>query len=366
MKRLVLLGAGHAHLHVLASLVGQGIDNTDITLITPSEHQIYSGMVPGLVAGHYTREQCGVSVAALLDGGRVQWLQRSVTALDADSQVCSLDDGSRLGYDFLSINTGPVHDRARLEASMPGARENALFVRPIDAFVELWPQVCALADQRKLRIALIGGGAAGIELACAIAYRLPHCSVSLISAEQTIASNYTPAVQQRVRRALHEQGIDTLQEKVVAIETGRLKLSGGTYLQCDVPVIAIGAQAAPWLQGSGLALDNEGFIQVDACQRSVSHAHVYAGGDVATRTDRPSVRSGVYAVRAGPALSQNLRAALTGTPAQPHQPPHKTLNLLSCGRRYAIGSWGELSFEGRWVWYLKDRIDRAFIAHYRP
>ena len=365
MKRLVLLGAGHSHLHVLASLVRQSIAEADITLITPSERQIYSGMVPGLIAGHYAPEECAVSVLSLLAGGRVQWLQRSVSALDAKSQVCILDDGSSLGYDFLSVNTGPVHDRARLEASMPGSRENALFVRPIDAFVELWPRVCSLAEQRKLRIALIGGGAAGVELACAVAHRLPHCSVSLISAEPTTVNNYTPAVQHRVHRALRERRIDIIAQKVVRIESGRLQLSGGSYLQCDVPVIAIGAQAAPWLQGSGLALDDEGFIQVDAFQRSVSHANVYAGGDIAARIDRPSVRSGVYAVRAGPALSQNLRAALTGTPARAHQPPQKTLNLLSCGRRYAIGSWGELSFEGRWVWYLKDRIDRAFIARYK-
>lgn len=365
MKRLVLLGAGHAHLHVLATLAGHEEAGVDITLITPSRQLVYSGMVPGLVAGHYAREQCVISVDDLLKGSRLQWLQRSVTGLDANSRMCILDDGSRLGYDHLSINTGPVQDRARLEASMPGSRENALFVRPIDAFVELWPQVCDLAAQRQLRIALIGGGAAGVELACAIAVRLPHCSVSLISAEQTVVSNYVPGVQQRVRKALRACRVDILHDKVVAIEAGRLHLASGSYLQCDVPVIATGAQSAPWLQGSGLALDSDGFVLVDASQRSISHDEVFAAGDVAARTDQASLRSGVYAVRAGPALSRNIQAALKGASASAYTPPQKTLNLLSCGRRYAIGSWGKLSFEGRWVWYLKNRIDRSFIARYR-
>jgi NADH dehydrogenase FAD-containing subunit len=133
-----------------------------------------------------------------------------------------------------------------------------------------------------------------------------------------------------------------------------------------VPLIATGAQAPPWLQRSGLALDAQGFVAVDALQRSTSHPNVFAAGDVSTRQDRTLARSGVYAVRAGPALSNNLRAAVAGQPPKPHQPPQNSLNLISCGDRYAIGAWGNTSFEGRWVWQLKNRIDRQFVARYQP
>lgn len=365
MKRLVLLGAGHAHVHVLANLGHKELAGCDITLVSPWHQQIYSGMVPGLIAGHYTIDDCVIELADLLAGSQVQWLQRSIVALDSDQQVCHLDDGTHLGYDLISINTGPVHDRQRLETSMPGARQNALFVRPIEGFVELWPKVCELAQERNLRVSVIGGGAAGIELACAIAHRLPNCAVTLVSGKDPVANNYSESVQGRVRRALRKRRIDIIQETVAEICAGQLRLAGGAFLRCDVPVLAVGAQAAPWLEGSKLALDDNGFIAVDEFQRSTSHANVFAAGDIASRVDRTGARSGVYAVRAGPALSDNLHAALNGAALQPHRPPAKTLNLLSCGNRYAIGSWGAASAEGRWVWYLKNLIDRRFIARYR-
>jgi NADH dehydrogenase FAD-containing subunit len=128
--------------------------------------------------------------------------------------------------------------------------------------------------------------------------------------------------------------------------------------------LAVGAQAPGWLAGSGLALDDAGFVSVNSFQQSVSHRQVFAVGDVASRLDAPHPRSGVYAVRAGPPLLANLRAALQGLPMQPYQPPVRTLNLISCGDRYAIAAWGPLHVEGRWVWNLKDRIDRGFVARY--
>jgi NADH dehydrogenase FAD-containing subunit len=141
-------------------------------------------------------------------------------------------------------------------------------------------------------------------------------------------------------------------------------LASGARLACDAPLLAIGAQAPAWLAGSGLALDDAGFLAVNACQQSLSHPHVFAAGDVASRLDAPHPRSGVHAVRAGPALLANLRAALQAQPLVPYTPPARTLNLLACGARYAIASWGNWSFEGRWVWHWKDHIDRKFVARY--
>lgn len=364
MKRLLLLGAGHAHVHVLSMLAKHDMAGAEVTLVAPFSSQVYFGMVPGFVAGHHDLAQCVIPLEPLLQGSRVKWLMRSVVGLDAANRCCRLDDGSELSYDLLSVNTGPVHDRQRMDELMPGSRSNALFVRPIEAFVELWPKVCDMGQTRQLRLAVIGGGAAGIELACAVAHRLPQSSVTLISGLTPVASSYSTAVQQRVRQALQRHRITLIQANVTAVDAGNLTLSNGAHLRCDVPLLAAGAQAPRWLQDSGLALDEAGFIQVDACQRSTSHPLVFAVGDVSTRADQAGGRSGVYAVHAGPALFDNLRAVIAGIEAKPYQPPQKTLQLLSCGRRYAIGNWGNLSFEGRWVWYLKDRIDRAFLARF--
>ena len=364
MKHLVLLGAGHAHIHVLSTLARQPLAGVKVTLVAPYPRQLYSGMVPGFVAGYYTLDDCVIPLAPLLKNTGIEWLPRSATALNADAGTLTLDDGSELGYDWLSVNTGPVQDRQKIEQTMPGAREYGLFVRPIEAFGALWPRVTELAKEHALRMVVIGGGAAGIELAMALWHRLPGASVTLVTGGDAVGANYTPAVQQRIARALKQRNIAVLTELAVGIQAGEVTLASGTRLPCDVPLIATGAQAPAWLADSGLALDEHGFMAVDACQRSTSHAHVFAAGDVSTRTDQSLARSGVYAVRAGPALLTNLTAVLAGAPPHPHLPPVNTLNLLSCGNREAIASWGSYSAQGRWVWWLKDWIDRSFIKRY--
>ena len=364
-KHLVLLGAGHAHVHVLSTLAAQPMAGVKITLIAPYPRQMYSGMVPGFVAGHYTLEDCVIPLEPLLKNTGIRWLARSATALDAEAGTVTLDDGTVLPYDWLSVNTGPVQNRLLLEQTMPGAREHGLFVRPIEAFGALWPQVVELAQKRALRVAVIGAGAAGIELAMAMAHRLPTSSVTIVTGNTPVAANYTPAVQVRVLDALKQRNITVLNDLAVGIQSGEVLLTSGARLACDVPVIATGGQAPAWLMGCGLALDDMGFIAVDATQRATRHPNVFAVGDVSTRVDLPLARSGVYAVRAGPALLANLRAVVAGTEPSPHLPPLKTLNLLSCGNTFAIASWGNYSAQGRWVWRLKDWIDRAFMKRYR-
>jgi len=364
-RQLLLLGAGHAHVHVLAALAAQPLVGVRITLVAPFPRQLYSGMVPGFVAGHYTLDDCVIPLEPLVRRSGIRWLQRSVKTLDAKAQTVELDDGSTLHYDWLSVNTGSVQDREKIERDLPGAREHGLFVRPIEAFGALWPKVAEMGAARALRIAVIGAGAAGIELACAVRHRLPTAAVTLVSGAVPAGAAYPEVVQKHIMEALKERRITVLQDVAIEIKANEVRLACGAGLACDVPLIATGAQAPAWLANSGLRLDENGFIAVDEYQRSTNHSQVFAAGDVSTRMDRDLARSGVYAVRAGPALARNLAAAVGARALQPHAPPAYTLNLLSCGDRYAIATWGNYSARGRWVWWLKDWIDRKFVARYR-
>lgn len=362
---LILLGAGHAHVHVLAQLARHPLADTDVTLIAPHPRQLYSGMVPGFVAGHYTLDDCTIPLEPLVKASGVRWLARQVVAMDAHARTVRLDDGSELGYEWLSINTGPVQLREQIEARMPGACEFGLFVRPIEMFGNLWPSVTERGATQALRISVIGAGAAGVELAMAMRHALPVAAVTLITGGGPAASGYAPALQRLVAAALKQRAVTVLCDTAESLGRGELLLGSGARLACDVPVIATGAQAPAWVQGSGLALDAQGFVKVNACLRTISHPNVFAAGDVATRVDRAIPRSGVYAVRAGPALAANLGAATSGAQLLAHQPPQRSLNLLSCGDGHAIASWGTFAAQGRWAWWLKDRIDRGFIARYR-
>lgn len=379
IQKLLLLGAGHAHVQVLAQLAQHRPADLDVTVLTPYPFQTYSGMVPGLIAGRYSPQDCQIPLEPLFKAAGARWVQGRVTALDAAAQTVQVaaaggnkNAPEQLPYTRLSIDTGAIIDRHKLESTIPSAAARALIVRPIEAFAALWPQVLDLAQKQAVSLAVIGAGAAGLELVFAVEQRLrgacpAGASFTLITGGEEPAAHYPQGMRQRVLRRLKVRGITVLREACTGVDKGAVHLSNGASLACDVPILAIGTDAPVWLQGSGLALADSGHLLVNACQQSTSHPNVFAAGDVATRADAPHAKSGVYAVRAGPALAHNLMAAHNSQPLKPWRPPQRTLNLLSCGAGHAIASWGPLHAEGGWVWHWKDRIDRAFMARYcRP
>lgn len=367
-KHLVLLGAGHSHVHVLHGLAQHRVADLNLTVISPYPQQLYSDMVPGFVAGHYALDECVISLEGLLSRCGARYIPSSAVSIDPDAKTVTLANGETVAYDWLSLNTGSVVDREKIEVEMPGAREHALFVRPIEIFGQLWPQVAVMGQGRPIHLAVVGSGAAGLELAMATAHVLngPSCAsgsrVTLVTGGPAPAQNYPASVQRRVLRALWNQQITVLPDACVGVELEEIMLASGARLACDAPLLAVGAQAPTWLADSGLALDTAGFLAINCFQQSTSHPHVFAAGDVASHVDALHPRSGLHAVHAGPPLLINLRAALQDQPLQSYQLPAHTLNLLSCGGRYAIAAWGDISVEGRWVWRWKDHIDRQFVA----
>lgn len=403
-KHLLLVGAGHAHLHVLQMLAQHRPAHLDVTLLTPDAWQTYSGMVPGYVAGRYALDACRIALQPLLRAAGVSWIPGLCTGIDAAQSQVTLQptDSSQkmpqtLRYDLLSLDTGAVFDPLRLAADMPGALEHTLPVRPIDDFIERWqtmveqrqpgrtphyqqpPQTAHThtANATTTTWAFIGAGAASVELLMAAHQRLAAapqaagaCSSAsriqlvLVTGGGEVAAGYAPGIQRRVLRQLAKRQVQVVRQRCVGAQPGALRLEDGSLLPCDGAVLAVGTHAPRWLQGSGLALADTGHLRVNPFQQSTSHANVFAAGDVATRADAAHPKSGVYAVRAGPPLAHNLLAAAHSQPLKPHHPPTRTLNLLSCGTHHAILSWGPLHAEGAWAWWLKDRIDRAFVARY--
>ena len=250
-------------------------------------------------------------------------------------------------------------------SSLPGARDHALAVRPIEAFVEGWNALRrASLRPRSGNVVLVGGGAAGVELVLAMRQSLrdrPRLKFVLISAADTLPGN----TGKRLNRALRGAGIEVLAGTVASrIGSGKVELVDHSIVEADAIIVSTGTSAASWLQRSGLAVDERGFLLTDTALRVVSHQNVFAAGDCASVQGHPRPRSGVYALHAGTLLLDNIVRALAGQSLVTRVPQKRSLYIVSAGGRYAVASWGGIAWEGAWVWRWKDRIDRSFIAKY--
>lgn len=358
-RTLLLVGGGHAHVAVLADWIRYGPPpGTRTLLLTPERHLRYSGMVPGWLTGQHGMNDGLVDLAALAKRAGVEWIAGRCTALDPAARVATSECGAQIAFDIAALDTGGVGRGAALFGDDPRLLE----VRPIGAFVE---RVAAMPAP--VRVVVVGGGAGGVELAFGLrnlAGAKTPPAVTLFAGAAGLLSGFAPAVQARTARELARQGIAVIAENV-RIEGGAIMAGGQSLEPVDLIVTALGSVAPPWLCPSGLTLDAGGFVAVDAQQRSVSHPHIFAAGDVAARVDRPLVHSGVHAVLAGPVLAANLRAALAGeAPRAAYQPRRHNLYLMNTGDGSAIASYGPFAAEGRCVLALKHAIDRRWIAKY--
>lgn len=362
MKHLLLLGGGHAHVHVLKALAAAPLPAARVTVVSPYARQMYSGMVPGLLAGHYQLDDCVIPLVPLVQAARAQFIQAAAVGLDSAARRVRLSDGREIGYDVLSLDTGPVIP----PEPIPGADAHAWPVRPIEVFTDRWQRLLSDGSARVGCVVVVGGGAAGVELAMALQHRLGHgVPVSLVTGGGPVLSSQPPRLQALALRALKRVGVTVFEDSCTRVTSTHLHLARGMRVACDLPVLALGASAAPWLAASGLRCDAQGFVETGPTLQSSSHPEVFAAGDVASRPDAPRPRSGVHAVRAGPPLALNLRRFVAGGALESHRPQARSLALLACGERRAIAAWGGWAIEGRWVWRWKDQIDRAFVQRYR-
>ncbi|MGC8121034.1 FAD-dependent oxidoreductase [Marinobacter sp. VGCF2001] len=361
MKRLVLLGAGHAHMVALQHFARHPLPDTELVVITPSSWQYYSGMIPGWVAGHYRLDQCRVPVEPMVTAAGGQLVLDRADGLKAKEQVITLASGKRLTYDFLSIDVGSASNSV---PGCPGAEAAMVGVKPIERFAETWQQASSSLDTRQGPcVAVLGGGAGGAELAMAIARWLEGqggAYVVLVAGGKGAVPDFRPRFRRLAHRALVRSGVEVIEDYGEPLANG-VHLGRGGDIRADVVLVSTGAKALPFLANSDLATDEAGFVSVDACHRSTSHPNVFAAGDACARVDRRLDRSGVHAVRAGPILARNLAAAVCDEPLKRFYPRRFSLYLLASGDQTAIGSYGPLTFSGAWVWRWKDRIDRGFV-----
>lgn len=368
MKRLVLAGAGHAHALVLRDLSRQVMHGVEVVVLSPEPLAPYSGMVPGWLAGCYGFDEVVIDFPPLAAAAGAYWLQGEIQAVDPARRQIRLADGSTLDYDVLSLNVGstlnpPAAEHAQILALRPLAKLRQRY----EALLERWTHD---ASDLPFVVTAMGGGAAGFESLLAVLARLralrPDRVVHgcFVTRSTTLLPGMAPAARRAAQRALERAGV------TVQLGSG---WCGPVDTGSDVVLWATGAEAHDWQRDPSrrgtLAVDAKGFVRIDSQLRSVSHPQVFASGDCASWPDHALPKAGVHAVRMGPVLARNLRAALVGPadsgPLVAHRPQRNFLALLATGDGRAIASRGAFGIEGAWVWRWKDRIDRRFLERFR-
>lgn len=375
VRDIVLIGAGHAHALSLLAFGKKPIPGVRLTVITRRAWTPYAGMLPGIVAGFYAFEETNIDVRPLCNFSGARLILDEAVGIDLIRKRVVLGGGPFVPFDTLSLDIGSTPNRR----GVPGAQTSATSVKPMDGFLTRFETTRRriLSKRSEASICVVGGGAAGIEMLLAIESRLKRDAdeaghgakglrFTLLCADPDILIRYPARMRRRFNELLASRGVTVVVgHAAVGVENGVVLVEGGDSIPFDEVFWATEASPAPWLTDTGLALDDHGFIEVDAMLQSTSHPDVFAAGDIASLKGYSLAKAGVYAVRQGPVLAGNLRRTVTGCSLQPYKPQGHILSLISTGERYAIGTRNGLIFEGAWVWQWKDWLDRRYMARFK-
>jgi selenide,water dikinase len=374
LRDIVLIGGGHSHVGVLRRFGMRPLPGVRLSVICRDTHTPYSGMLPGYIAGHYSYDEVHIDLSRLARFAGARFFRDEALGLDRDSGKVLCRNRPPVPYDYLSINIGSTPQMS----NVPGATEHAVPVKPINGFNQRWLLLLERVRRHAgaMRIAVVGGGAGGVELTLAMQYRLrqelraagrnpDELRFHLLTSDPVILPTHNASVRRAFERVLAERGVALhCSADVNEVSATRLQTTGGESVDADEIIWVTRAGGAPWLRQTGLALDGDGFIQVSDTLQTLTDPKVFAAGDTASMVNHPREKAGVFAVRQGPPLAENLRRVTEGRALRPYHPQTKWLALISTGDRYAVASRGALAFRGAWVWRWKDWIDRRFMLKF--
>lgn len=371
-SRVVLVGGGHAHAQLLERWISDPLPAADVTVVVDRTVAMYSGMVPGFVAGDYEARELSIDLVPLARRAGAELVVAPAIGIDPGARTILLEGREPVRYDLASLNVGSTVRGLDL----PGVAEHALPTRPIGSFVEKARESLEEARRRRgenpVRLVVVGAGSGGVELAFVGRTRLvasgaPPPVVTVVDPGVAPLRGYPGGLVARVQGHAAAAGIAFWNgAKVERVEENAVVLDGGERIPSDLVLWTTGAAPNGFTRSAPLPKDPRGFLLVRDTLEAEGCEGLFAVGDCAVPASAPWLpRAGVYSVREGPVVERNLRARLTGRPLEAYRPQRDFLSLLNLGGGFAVGSkWG-VSFGGRWVFRLKDRIDRMFVERFR-
>lgn len=360
---LLLVGGGHTHTLLIKRLAMNPIAGLRVTLVSDTSTAAYSGMLPGVLAGHYTREETCIDLAALCQRANVRWVQGELVSLDVSLQQAQLKGQAAVEYDLLSLDTGCLQGDPELSAST-----DVMPVKPINQLHRNLDELIHTVERGDFHLAVVGGGAGGVELALALAHRFrgqAQAKFSLLASGQSLLPSFPSRAGRIAHRQLRSKGVDLVFGfRAKRFEAGVLYDEQGAGRAVDKVLLCTGARAPSWPARSELACDDHGFIAVHDTLQSVSHSNVFAVGDLASLSQSPRPKAGVFAVRQAPMLYENLSLYVQEKTLKKVSLQSDYLRLLSLGEKKAIAVRNGISHESALAWKWKDWIDRRFMDQF--
>lgn len=362
-QRLVLAGGGHAHLHSLLHAAEFGKRGCEVVLVNPSPYLYYSGMATGVISGVYTPEQDRIDVRRLVERAGGHFIEGRISGFSTESREVLLEDGGRIPYDYASVCIG-----SEVDGSF-GHEGRVVPVKPVENTAEIRDRILTYKDIGGPKVLVIGGGAAGCEVAANAANLINRKDlggqVTIAEAGPMLLGSSPEKVGRKITSYLRESGVKILTKSpVVSYGDGVAETKAGRKIEADLVVEAVGIAPRRLEQGASLLTGDDGGLWVNHYLQSVSDRRIFGGGDSISFRGETLPRLGVFGIRQGPVLFRNLLAALDGRPLEAYEPQRRYLYILNFGDGAGLAVYGDFSWRGRWAMTLKHFIDRRFMRRY--
>lgn len=358
MTSIVLIGGGHAHLYVIKKLLIQATKLYQVTLVSPSRYQYYSGMFSGYIEGLYSEEEIRIDLKKLCERAKITFIQHKAERLDPANNLVFLDNGDSIYYDLISFNIGSF-------TNTPANINDGMTIKPNHVL----PKIVQSLKHSEHPV-IVGGGASGIELSLSLqAYRNTRGQkhpVTLISQSQLL-NQYSSKISKQMVRIISKKNIVlSCHTKVISIHDQTVKTSSGVHIPYTSLLWLTGPKASPIFKLSNLQTDEKGFLSVRDTLQSTSHSNIFGAGDCVTIKHYPKLaKNGLYAIRQAPLLWNNIINYLKQKPLEPFQPQKRFLAIISTGNKEGFLIYAPFASHGRWQWKLKQYIDQSFIRSYQ-
>ena len=379
-KDLVLIGGGHSHALVLRKMGMQAWPaDVRLTLITNLADTPYSGMLPCHISGLYDFDTAHIDLRPLTRFANCRLIMDEMVGLDADGQRVLCKSHPPIAYDTLSIDVGSTPTKSQVK----GAVEYAIPAKPVPDLLRAWKGYLEELEEELARshpnistktasISIVGGGVGGVEMAFAMQIRLQRLlgesnkqqiAVHIFQRGPRLAKGRNRRTQRMVERLCREKGIVVhTGESVCEVTARSVRCESGLVVECDRTFWVTNASAPPWLKETNLSLTDNGFIAVKDTLQTCSHPNIFAAGDVATMVNHKRPKAGVFAVRQGPPLYENMKRQVLSQPLKDFRPQRRYLNIIDTDTRTSIASWGPFAVHAKWCRAWKDRIDNKFMS----